>query len=118
MAEITGWFTMNGNHIPIINGESQASAAKRFLDLKNKQKRNYAKKGKTVTSKKYTKKLDTRDVKRYQDKLLNAEDELKSINRTLNNMGGVRYTERAISLRKRKAQLEDEIKKINNKGIY
>lgn len=110
MAEITGWFTMNGNHIPIINGESQASAAKRFLDLKNKQKRNYAKK--------YTKKLDTRDVKRYQDKLLNAEDELKSINRTLNNMGGVKYTERAISLRKRKAKLEDEIKKINNKGIY
>ena len=34
MAEIKGWFTMNGVHIPIIEGQSKTEAAKKYLGSK------------------------------------------------------------------------------------
>ena len=29
--DVKGWITINGVHIPIMNGESKSSAAKRFI---------------------------------------------------------------------------------------
>ena len=49
MAEIKGWFTMNGMHIPIMEGQSKAEAASKYINSKH---------GKTVaklSSNKYTK---------------------------------------------------------------
>jgi hypothetical protein len=35
MAEIYGWFTMNGRHIPIMKGQSKAEAAEKYLSNKH-----------------------------------------------------------------------------------
>lgn len=35
MPSITGWVTVNGKHIPLIDGESAAKATKRYIDNKN-----------------------------------------------------------------------------------
>ena len=37
--EVTGWITVNGNHIPIIAGESKMKAVSRFVKGKRKDKR-------------------------------------------------------------------------------
>lgn len=47
MASITGWITMNGRHVPLIDGESKASAVKRAVENSN---------SKTTSSKKQFKK--------------------------------------------------------------
>lgn len=36
---ITGWFTVNGNHIPIYNGERKIHAFKRFIDGRRAEER-------------------------------------------------------------------------------
>lgn len=35
MAEITGWFTMNGMHIPIMKGQSKTEAASKYMNSKH-----------------------------------------------------------------------------------
>ena len=35
MANIKGWFTMNGMHIPIMDGQSKAEAAKNYMNSKH-----------------------------------------------------------------------------------
>lgn len=39
--EVKGWFTINGVHIPILEGESKTEAAKRFINRnKSNNKKN------------------------------------------------------------------------------
>ena len=35
MATIKGWFTMNGMHIPIMEGQSKAEAASKYMNSKH-----------------------------------------------------------------------------------
>ena len=52
MAEITGWFTINGVHIPIMEGQTKATAMKAYIDKQvKKQASAKAKSNSTKSSK-------------------------------------------------------------------
>ena len=36
MAEIKGWFTVNGIHIPIMDGQSKGDAVKAYMNSKHR----------------------------------------------------------------------------------
>lgn len=55
MAEIAGWFTMNGKHIPYMKGQSKAEAAKKYMDSKHgKEVARLSKSSKGGTARKIT----------------------------------------------------------------
>lgn len=79
MAEITGWFTMNGVHIPIMNGESRTDAAKRFLDKKvGKYTKNasFYQKGDVVGITQYRIQKAQRDFEKSDEGYFKAKDKL------------------------------------------
>jgi len=71
MATIKGWFTMNGVHIPIMEGQSKADAASKYINSKH---------GKTVaklSSKTTTKKKENKYTDSYESIEKAADDYVK-----------------------------------------
>ena len=79
MAEIVGWFTVNGTHIPIYEGEKKSDAIRRHTQEKTneylaKQKSDIEKNKKTAT------KLNEEEKKKDEDK--HKQKQLDIINKT------------------------------------
>lgn len=73
MANIKGWFTMNGMHIPIMEGQSKAEAAQKYMNSKH---------GKTVSklaSKTYTKKKEQDANNSGEKKILYHQTKVESL---------------------------------------
>lgn len=71
MATIKGWFTMNGMHIPIMEGQSRAEAASKYINSKH---------GKTVaklSSKTNNKKKELKDMTRKELAEYIVDDQIK-----------------------------------------
>lgn len=60
MATIKGWFTMNGMHIPIMEGQSKAAAANKYMNSK------HGKEVARLSSKTYTKKKENKFTDSYE----------------------------------------------------